>query len=176
MTNTAVVEKTKVVTPMAAEFREEAKTTRRVLERIPAAKLSWKPHTRSLSLGQLALHIAAVPGRVVPMFQKSENEITPNSFQFAEAKSTGEILAVFDQSVKDAEAYLAGLSDEQARGDWSLKANGRTLFTRPRAEVIRMIMQNHIYHHRGQLSIYLRMLDVPVPSIYGPSADDNPFA
>jgi uncharacterized damage-inducible protein DinB len=175
MTNTAVVEKTKVMAPMAAEFREEAKTTRRVLERIPAAKLSWKPHPRSLSLGQLALHVAAVPGRVVPMFEKSENEVTPNSFQFAEAKSTEEVLAVFDQSVQDAQAYLAGLSDEQARADWTLKSNGRTLFTRPRAEVIRMIMQNHIYHHRGQLSVYLRMLDVRVPSIYGPSADDNPF-
>lgn len=176
MTTAAGVEKDDVVAFMVAEFREEAKTTRRVLERVPGTKLNWKPHARSLSLGQLALHIAAVPGQVVAIFKKDEHEVTPSSFQFDEAAGTEEILAVFDQSVKDAELYLIALSGEQARAHWSLKANGRTLFTRPRVEVIRMTMQNHIYHHRGQLSIYLRMLDVLVPSIYGPSADDNPFA
>lgn len=169
------VEKTSVVAPVAAEFDQEAKTTRRVLERVPATKLAWKPHSKSLSLGQLALHIAAVPGRFVTTLQKQEHEVNPSNFQFDEAKSIEEILTVFDQSVKDAHAYLTQLSDEQAKADWTLKSGGRILFTRPRVEVIRMIMQNHIYHHRGQLSVYLRMLDVPVPSIYGPSADENPF-
>jgi uncharacterized damage-inducible protein DinB len=173
---TAAAEKRSVVAGVAAEFREEAKTTRRVLERVPAGKLSWKPHAKSLSLGQLALHVAAVPGRFVLVLQKEEHEVNPSNFIFEEAKSTEEILAVFEQSVNDAGAYLDGLSEEQALADWMLKANGRPLFTKSRMDVVRMIMLSHIYHHRGQLSVYLRLLDVPVPSIYGPSADENPFA
>jgi uncharacterized damage-inducible protein DinB len=177
MTNaTAGVEKTSTVSPVGVEFREEAKTTRRVLERIPAGKLSWKPHAKSMSIGQLALHIAAVPGRTVSMFKKTEHEIDPNAFRSEEPKSTEEILAVFDQSVKDAGAYLDTLDEEQLRAAWTLKANGRTLFTRSRQDVLRITMLSHIYHHRGQLSVYLRLVDVPVPSIYGPSADENPFA
>lgn len=177
MTNaTAAVEKMSTVTPVGTEFREEAKTTRRILERIPGDKLSWKPTGKSMSLGQLALHIAAVPGRFVSNLRKTEHEVDPNGFRFEEAKSTAEILAVFDQSVKDAGAFLDGLSDEQLRAAWTLKANGRTLFTKSRQDVVRMILLSHIYHHRGQLSVYLRLLDVPVPSIYGPSGDENPFA
>jgi uncharacterized damage-inducible protein DinB len=173
---TAAVEKTSSVTPVGTEFRDEARTTRRVLERVPTDKLSWKPAAKSMSVGQLALHIAAVPGRTVSMFRKTEHEVDPNAFQFEEAKSTEEILAVFDQSVKDAGAYLDGLDEEQLRAAWTLKANGRTLFTKARQDVLRMIVLSHIYHHRGQLAVYLRMLDVPVPSIYGPSGDENPFA
>ena len=99
----------------------------------------------------------------------------PRAFQFGEPKGTEEILAVFDQSVKDAGAFLENLSDEDAHANWTLKANGRTLFTKTRLGVTRMIMLSHIYHHRGELAVYLRLLDVPVPSIYGPSADENPF-
>jgi uncharacterized damage-inducible protein DinB len=177
MTNaTAAVEKTIAVTPVGAEFREEARTTRRVLERIPADKLSWRPTAKSMSLGQLALHIAAVPGRFMANIKKTEHEVDPKAFKFEEAKSTEEILAVFDQSVNDVGAYLDGLDEEQLRAAWTLKANGRPLFTKSRQDVVRMIMLSHIYHHRGQLSVYLRLLDVPVPSIYGPSGDENPFA
>jgi uncharacterized damage-inducible protein DinB len=177
MTNgAAAIEKLSTVTPVGTEFREEAKITRRVLERVPAGKLSWKPTAKSMSLGQLALHIAAVPGRFVANLGKAEHEVDPHGFRFAEAKSTEEILAVFDRSVKDAGAFLDGLSDEQLRAAWTLKANGRTIFTKSRQDVVRMIMLSHIYHHRGQLSVYLRLLDVAVPSIYGPSGDENPFA
>lgn len=174
MTSVATAEKTYVLGSLAAEFREEANKTRRVLERVPARKLTWKPHTKSLSLGQLALHIAA-QGRIVPMLQKTEHELDPNALQFPEAESTEEILTVFEQSVKDAGAFLDGLTEEQARADWTLKVHGQALFTKSKLDVIRMIMLSHIYHHRGQLSVYLRLLDVPVPSIYGPSADENPF-
>lgn len=160
----------------AAEFRGEAQITRRVLERVPADKLTWKPHPKSSSLGQLALHIAAVPGRFVPSLQQTEHEINPNAFQFQHPGSKDEILTTFDQSLQDVGAYLDSLTDEELRAPWTLKAGGRALFTKSRADVIRMIMLSHIYHHRGQLSVYLRLLDVPVPSIYGPSADDNPFA
>lgn len=175
MTSVAAVEKKSVVAPVVAEFHEEARTTRRVLERVPADKLTWKPHRKSLSIGQLALHIAVVPGRFVPNLKKAEHEVNPANFQFAEPATRDEILAVFDQSVKDAGAFLESLSDEEAHADWTLKANGRTLFTKSRLGIIRMIMLSHIYHHRGELAVYLRLLDVPVPSIYGPSADENPF-
>lgn len=175
MTSVAAVEKTNIMASVATEFRDEAKTTRRVLERVPADKLTWKPHGKSLSAGQLALHIAAVPGRFVSTLQKSEHEVDPGAFRFEEPKSTEEILTVFDQSVKDAGGFLDGLSEEQSRANWTLKARGQTLFTKSKLDVIRMIMLSHIYHHRGQLSVYLRLLEVPVPSIYGPSADENPF-
>jgi uncharacterized damage-inducible protein DinB len=177
MSNVTAVaaEKSSIGAHMAAEFRQEAATTRRVLDRIPADKLNWRPHPKSLSLGQLALHIAAVPGRILPMLQKSEHEIDPGAFKFEAPKGIAEILATLDQSTKDAGAFLDSLSDEQAHASWTLKAGGRTLFTKSRMDVVRMIMLSHIYHHRGQLSVYLRLLDVPVPSIYGPSADDNHF-
>jgi uncharacterized damage-inducible protein DinB len=176
MTSVVTAEKKSVVAPMVAEFHEEARTTRRVLERVPADKLTWKPHKKSMSIGQLALHVAAVPGRFVPNLKKTEHEVNPTNFQFAEPASREEILAAFDQSVKDAGAFLESLSEEDAQADWTLKANGRTLFTKSRLGIIRMIMLSHIYHHRGELAVYLRLLDVPVPSIYGPSADENPFA
>jgi uncharacterized damage-inducible protein DinB len=176
MTSVAAVEKKSIVAPVIAEFHEEARTTRRVLERVPADKLTWKPHRKSLSIGQLALHIAAAPGRFVPNLKKAEHEVNPANFQFAEPTSKEEILAVFDKSSHDVGAFLESLSDEDAQADWTLKANGRTLLTKSRLGIIRMIMLSHIYHHRGELAVYLRLLDVPVPSIYGPSADENPFA
>ena len=177
MTNAAAIaDKTAIGTALATEFREEASTTRRVLERVPTDKLGWRPHPKSMSLGQLALHIATVPGRLPGMLQKPEHEVNPAGFKFEEARSTAEILAAFDQSVKDAGAYLDGLKDEQAHAAFTLKANGKTVFTKPRVSVVRMIMFSHVFHHRGQLSVYLRQLDVPVPSIYGPSGDENPFA
>ena len=176
MNSVTAVEKKTVMAPVVAEFAEEAKTTRRVLERVPADKLKWKPHQKSMSIGQLSFHIAASPGRFAQSLQKTEHEVNPANMQLAEPASREEILTAFDQSVKDAGTFLAGLSDADAQADWTLKANGKTLFTRPRLGVIRMIMLSHIYHHRGQLAVYLRLLDVPVPSIYGPSADENPFA
>lgn len=175
MTSVAAAEKRSVLTPVVAEFREEARTTRRVLERVPADKLTWKPHKKSMSIGQLALHVAAVPGRFLPNLQKTEHEVNPGAFQFAEPASIEEVLAVFDKSTHDVGAFLENLSDEDALADWTLKANGRALFTKSRLGIIRMIMLSHIYHHRGELAVYLRLLDVPVPSIYGPSADENPF-
>ena len=177
MTNAAATaEKTSPGAALAAEFRKEARTTRRVLERVPAGKLDWRPHPKSMTLGRLALHIAIVPGRFVPLLQKTEHEFNPAGAQVPEPKTTEEILAVFDQSVKEAEAFLESLGDEQARAVWSMKSNGKALISAPRAEVVRMVMLSHVFHHRGQLSVYLRLLDVPVPSIYGPSADENPFA
>ena len=162
--------------PMLNEFRQEAEVTRRVLERIPADKLTWKPHPKSMSLGQLAIHIANVPGRLGYMVtQQDRLEVNPEAFTPPEPRDLKEVHDTFEQSCKDADAYLQGLSDQAAMTDWSLLAGGKTLFTRPRITVLRSIMLNHWYHHRGQLSVYLRMLDVAVPVIYGRSADENPF-
>jgi len=158
------------------EFRAESKTTERVLSKVPAEKLSWKPHPKSLSIGQLALHIATVPGSTARMLENDEYEVNPNAFRFQDPKSAEDIRNTFQQSVKDAETFLCGLSEQRAMGNFTLKAGGRNIFTQSRLSVVRMIMLSHLYHHRGQLSVYLRLLDVPVPSIYGPSADDNPFA
>ena len=126
MTNViAEVEKMRIVGPVAAEFREEAATTRRVLERVPADKLAWRPHPKSMSLGQLALHIATTPGRLAAVVRKPEHEFNPAGNKIEEARGTAEILAAFDQSVKDAGTYLDGLSEEDARAPFTLKVGGR---------------------------------------------------
>lgn len=161
--------------PMLNEFREEAATTKRVLERVPEAKLAWKPHAKSMSLGQLAWHVASVPGGVAHITQQESFDVTQGNFQPPQPKSVGEILSAHDDSVKNVESVLQSLTDQKAREKWRLMNKDRELFARPRIEAMRSIMLNHWYHHRGQLSVYLRLLDVPVPVIYGPSADENPF-
>jgi uncharacterized damage-inducible protein DinB len=160
---------------MLKEFREEVAITKRVLDRVPPDKLSWKPHPKSMSLGALALHIATVPGALARISQLDEFDAAQANFNPPEPKNLEEINAALDESVRAAEECVGGMSDEKARGNWRLLVNGKQAFSRPRVEVLRSIMLNHWYHHRGQLSVYLRMLDVPVPVIYGRSADENPF-
>jgi uncharacterized damage-inducible protein DinB len=166
----------KITEVTAGEFRAEAQTTERVLQRVPKDKLTWKPHPTSLSLGQLALHIAAVPGRLAGMLEEDEVQVTPDAFKINEPKNTEEILSTFKESTRAAQNFFNTLSEEKAARSFTFKENGKTIFSQPRMAVARMIMMSHVYHHRGQLAVYLRMLDVPVPSIYGPSADENPFA
>jgi uncharacterized damage-inducible protein DinB len=167
---------TKITEPMTGELRQEAATTKRVLERVPSDKLTWKPHPKSMSLGQLALHVATIPGGIAKMAQPDEFDISTANFNSPPPASTAEILAALDASVQGAEAYLGGLDDSAATRSWRMTRGDKDIFAMPRIAMLRMIMLSHWYHHRGQLSVYLRMLDVPVPSIYGPSADDNPFA
>lgn len=166
----------KTVEPMLGEFQKECATTRRVLERVPEDKLTWKPHAKSMTLGALAMHIATVPGGIAKLAETDEFDVSQGNFNPPTAKNKAEIFMAFDESVKNAEKCIAGMSDKSAQGNWCAKSQGRELFTISRGELLRSIMLNHWYHHRGQLSVYLRLLDVPVPSIYGPSADDNPFA
>jgi uncharacterized damage-inducible protein DinB len=156
------------------EFEQEAATTRRVLERVPADKLSWKPHEKSMSMGQLALHVAGTPGNVTDLVSMDSVEIP--QFTQPEATSSDEILSAHDAAVAKAKEYLAALSDESAMSTWKATAGGKTMMEVPRIGIIRTILLNHWYHHRGQLSVYLRLTDTLVPSIYGPSADENPFA
>ena len=165
----------KMMEPMAGELQQEAATTKRVLERVPADKLAWKPHPKSMSLGQLAMHVASIPGAIAGMAQVDEFEVNPANFNQPGPKDLAEVLAALDSSVKAAQEYLGGVSEAAAMGNWRLKANGHEVMAMPRAAMLRTIMFNHWYHHRGQLSVYLRLLDVPVPVIYGPSADENPF-
>ena len=162
--------------PMLSEFREEAVITKRVLDRIPADKLAWKPHAKSMSLGQLAIHIATVPGRLARITEQDGFDVSQGNFEPTPPKNVQEIHAAFEQSVRDAEECLAGMTEQKARGNWRLTFKDREIFSKPRINVVRSIMLNHWYHHRGQLSVYLRLLDVPVPVIYGRSADENPFA
>lgn len=159
---------------MLMEMDMEEKTTARVLERIPENKLTWKPHPKAYSLGQLAMHIAVAPGRIA-------NAAIPDSYEFAppalpDPKTRKEIMDAFAASNATAKQVVKSFDDAKMGSMWTLKKDGKTLMSVPRVAFLRSIMMNHIYHHRGQLSVYIKLLDVPVPSIYGPSADENPFA
>jgi uncharacterized damage-inducible protein DinB len=163
------------LSPMLNEFHRECATTRRVLDRVPADKLDW-PHSKSMTIGKLANHIAGVPGGISRIAQNDVHQLDPTAFSPAQPKDKAEILEAFESSKKTAEQFIENLTEGQATAIWRLKAQcGDEILAVPRIELIRNIMFNHLYHHRGQLSVYLRLLDVPVPSIYGPSADENPF-
>jgi uncharacterized damage-inducible protein DinB len=155
------------------ELDQEAKTTRRVLERVPEDKLGWKPHAKSFTLGQLAMHIAGGQKQIAKMAEQDVFEL--GNFGPPEVKSRQEILEALEEGTASAKNTLQKIDDAKLMSTWTLKKNGQTLMAVPRIGFIRSIMMNHIYHHRGQLSVYLRLLDVAVPSIYGPSADENPF-
>lgn len=157
------------------ELEQESATTRRVLERVPGDKLAWRPHAKSFTLGQLALHIAQLPG-VIAGFVTSPTLEVPAAFTQDQATSTAQVISAFDASLARAKDIVRGLDDATLLSNWSLMRQGHTIMSMPRVAVLRTLMLNHSYHHRGQLSVYLRELDVPVPSIYGPSADENPFA
>ncbi len=156
------------------ELEQESAATRRVMERLPEDRLSWKPHPKSMSLGQLALHTARIPGNIANMLSADITE-GPKGEQ-AEAKSRAEVLDALTASVTEGTARLKSWDDAQMMATWTFTMGGRTIMSAPRVGMVRMIMFNHLYHHRGQLQVYLRLLDVPVPSVYGPTADENPFA
>jgi uncharacterized damage-inducible protein DinB len=161
--------------PLLQEFREETATTKRVLDRVPADKLAWKPHAKSMTLGQLAWHVATIPGNISRLAQESSFDVGQASFVPPQPKNLEEILAAYEQSVSDGETFLQGFTDQQAMSSFRLLRHGAELWAKPRISVVRTIMLNHWYHHRGQLSVYLRLLEVPLPVIYGRSADTNPF-
>ena len=167
---------TKMLEPMMNEIQQEAAITKRVLERVPADKLSWKPHPKSMSLGQLAMHVASIPGNLCRIAQRDGLDTAEANFNPPGPTDAAEILTTLDASVKAAEEYVDTVSESVALGTWRVTSKGKEVLAMPRVILLRTIMLNHWYHHRGQLSVYLRMLDVPVPSSYGPSADENPFA
>lgn len=164
----------KLADQFIAELEQEALATRRVLDRVPDGRWSWRPHARSFSLGQLALHVATIPGLVGELIAQDTLEIPP--FVQAEAASRAELLQSFERSLARAREILSARDDGWMAATWTIVRGGTPVMTVPRAAAIRTIMLNHWYHHRAQLGVYLRLLDVPVPSVYGPSADENPFA
>ena len=163
-----------IVDALLAELEQESHVTRRVLERVPEAHLSWKPHPKSMSLGQLALHIAGVPGSVAEIAAMDTVPELP-TFVRQEAATVAELVRTLDASVVKAREHLGGFDDGAMGATWRLMSGGREVMAMPRMAFVRAIMLNHWYHHRGQLLVYLRLLDVPVPSVYGPTADENPF-
>ena len=156
------------------ELEHEAKMTRRVLERVPNNQLGWRPHPKSRTLGELALHVAGTPGEVAKL--AAQSEIQAPDFKDAVPTSAAELIPALDESIATARQLLGKMDDATLNGTWRVKRNGQEVLAMPRAALLRSIMLNHWYHHRGQLSVYLRELGVPVPSIYGPSADENPFS
>jgi uncharacterized damage-inducible protein DinB len=164
----------KIIDGLLAELEQEAQTTRRVLERIPQAHLSWKPHPKSMSLGQLALHVATVPGNVAEL-AALDTVPEPPAFVQPEAATASELVPSLTNSVAKAKQLLGGFDDASMTALWRLQSGGKDLMTMPRSALVRAIMLNHWYHHRGQLLVYLRLLNLPVPSVYGPTADENPF-
>ncbi len=158
------------------ELDQEAATTRRVLERVPTDKLDYRPHPKSMTLGQLAHHVATTPGGVASFLGGDSMEV-PDFGEQPAVGSTAELLPLLEGSLTQAKAALNQWDDAKMLATWTLSTKeGKVVMAAPRLGVVRMIMLNHWYHHRGQLSVYLRALDVPLPSIYGPSADENPFA
>lgn len=156
------------------ELEQEAQTTRRVLERVPDNKLTWRPHAKARTLGELALHVATVPGAVAEI--ATEAQVQAPEFIDPSPKNAAELIPALDRSIATAKKVLGGMDDKTLTATWRLMRGDRELLAVPRVGLLRSIMLNHWYHHRGQLSVYLRELGVPVPSIYGPSADENPFA
>lgn len=161
--------------PMIGEIAQEAAITKRLLERVPGDKLGWKPHSKSMSLGQLAMHVATIPGGISKLAQVDDFEVNPANFDPPVPSGKEEILAALEGSVQTAQEYLGGVSESSAKGIWRATLKGREMMAMPRVAMLRALMLNHWYHHRGQLSVYLRLLDIPVPVIYGRSADESPF-
>ncbi len=163
----------RLVDALARELEQEAPVTRRVLERVPLDRSGWQPHPKSMTLGRLAAWLANAPGWTAGI--AGEGGFALEGFSpFAAPSSTEELLATFDAGCAAARAAMERLDDAAAIGDWSFLAQGKPLRTLPRVAMLRLFLLSDAIHHRGQMSVYLRLLDVPVPSIYGPSADEGP--
>ncbi|MBZ5569867.1 MAG: DinB family protein [Acidobacteriia bacterium] len=160
------------------EFDAEMANTRKTLERVPDGKFDFKPHPKSGSMGWLAGHLANLPLWAAMTLQQDSLDIAPaggQPFKLPETKNTKQVLEVFDQHVAEARKGIAAATDEQLMRPWSLLKTGQTIMTMPKIAVLRSFVLNHIIHHRAQMGVYLRLNDIPVPSIYGPSADEGSF-
>jgi len=162
---------------LLAEFEVQAPVTRRFIERLPEDKLTWKPHEKSMTAGQLAFHLASVPGGIVRVVQNNPAQApdfnSPN--RYPQPASRQEILDKFDESITTVRSLLPKLDDAAMNETWRLTAGGKEVLAQPRAQFVRDVMLSHWYQHRGQFSVYLRMLNVAVPASWGPSADEPPL-
>ena len=160
------------------EFDQEMAGTRKTLERVPDDKLEWQPHPKSTTLGGLATHLGNLPTWAIYTLTQDSLDLAPEGKpapRLEPAKSRDELLKTFDENISKARAAIAAASDQELFKPWSLLHSGKTLLTLPKIAVLRGFVMNHNIHHRAQLGVYLRLNDIPVPSIYGPSADENPF-
>ena len=158
---------------LLAEFTHEAATARKHLERLPAEQFEWRPHAKSFTAGQLASHIVDCIRWVEPVFAADELDMDSDAYKPCDAKSVTAVLATFDGDVAKARQAMASAADADAAQPWRLKMRGKIWFEKPREAVFRDMTLSHLVHHRGQFSVYLRLLDVPVPGSYGPTADDR---
>lgn len=158
---------------LAGELEHEAISTRKMLERVPTDKLEWQPHEKSMSLVRLASHVAEIPGWTGPTIKMPELDFATFDYTPPTIASADDLVAMFDKNLTDALETLRNTPDEVFGESWKMR-NGETVyFEMPKAAVMRGFVMSHFIHHRGQLSVYLRLLDIPVPSIYGPSADEG---
>ena len=162
------------VTDMLGELVYESANTRKLLERVPMEHLGWKPHPKSMTLGQLASHLAEIPQWVAPIVTAEEMVFDPETYVPKIYTSTAELVKVHDAALEDAKKALDGMADDQLNVIWRLKTPKQILCEMPRGVVLRTMVLNHAFHHRGQLTVYLRLKDVPLPALYGPSADERP--
>ena len=170
----AETRQTKMADAVLMEMDQEAETTRRLFNVIPEDKLEWRPHPKARSLGELAMHVAMIAGSVAEIAELDTKEAGDFPVDPV-ATSRAQLLEAFEESLKRGKEIVSSTDDARAMAEWKLTYDGKTLLAMPRAAFWRSILLNHYYHHRGQLSAYLRELDVELPSIYGPSADTNPF-
>ncbi len=173
MSSSTATSSGRIASAFLAELENEAKVTRTCLERVPADKFDWKPHEKSMTFGRLASHCAEMFGWTKETLKQDVLDFSTADFKPFEPKSTEELLAFFDNHIATAKAVLAETSDETFMTDWTMRNGEQVYFTMPKVAVMRSFVMNHIVHHRGQLSVYLRLNDIPVPSIYGPSADEG---
>ncbi|MDM7923195.1 MAG: DinB family protein [Pyrinomonadaceae bacterium] len=162
-----------VASTLIAEMEIEAATARKCLERIPADKFSWKPHEKSMEFGKLASHIAEMFGWTPPTIHQTELDFAKMDYKPFEPATTEDLVEFFDKNVAEAIDALKNAPNEVFLENWTLRNGETTYFTMPKIAVMRTFVMNHIVHHRGQLSVYMRLNDIPVPSIYGPSADEG---
>ena len=160
-------------TGLIGELTYEASNTRKMLERLPEDKLGWKPHEKSKSLGQLAAHVAEIPRWITHLMNKNEFDMGRDAFDRVKFSSKDEIISGFEQILEQAVEVLQKCADEEWKVNWTFKRGEYKIFELPREAAIRNLVMNHLVHHRGQLSVYLRLLNVPVPGMYGPSADEK---
>lgn len=159
--------------PLVAEMKHTCAATRRMLERVPEDRFDWKPHEKSMTLGRLASHVAELTQWMKLILDASEFDLAVQKFNRRKASSRQELLAIFDENIREALSALEAASDEHLNEKWKLHNADAILFDLSRKIAIRELIMNHIIHHRGQLSVYLRLLDIPVPGMYGQSADEK---
>jgi uncharacterized damage-inducible protein DinB len=160
---------------LIAELQHEASSTRRMLERVPTEHFGWKPHEKSMTLGRLASHVANIPYLAEMIMRADEMDFTNTRYKLIEATDSAGLLQLFDTSLATAVSALQSVDNESLRTQWTLRRGEQVIFQLPKIAAYRSMVVNHFIHHRGQLSVYLRLLNVPVPGMYGPSADEARF-